>query len=935
MSDFIEVNADLHVHGLYSGAVSKKMIPKIIGEQAPLKGLQLVGTGDILNEKWIKLVKEQLKPINDSISEHENRTKFILQTEVEDNKRVHHIILFPSFSKVYELREKLKKYCKDLDTEGRPKIWLNGEQIAELCIESECLIGPSHAFTPWTAIFKEYNSIKECYGKYSDKIYFLELGLSADTNMADRISELHRLTFLSNSDAHCVHPDTRILTANGSFTKIRDSKTIETLLSNDLNSTLETKTAIGIKVRRPAPNTMYKIKTRINSIITTPEHRFFVLEDGNIKEKFASELMPSDLVANIRRLNFKGKPYKLPRIKQTKYYKLNSKGLNLLRKIRKEKNLTQNHVGKLIGLNEKDSLNRIEYGKTLCKDVYLRRLSKLYKIPLESMKQFIASETHTLKIPQYTNTKLCQILGYLLGDGGRDFGKKTRAFSITDKDLNNIKLYSDLISKFFKAKGYIKKKKGNSYRIRYFAHLLDVIEKIAPNIFIKSKKRRVPGFIFTLLNNQIAGFIRGFFDAEGTVGNHSVELCSSSLELIREIQSLLLRFGISSQVYENLLEKTKQKYRHKLFLYGQENIVNFERLIGFGSVRKSKRLKKYIKSLKQKPKDSFVDYLPLKKLIRKIMFKSNISVSKLPRNLQYHYKTNKSSLRHRNVQEFIRLFEDILSKEEKAKVSEELQRLKTFSNSDITWEAIRKIEIINGSCNFVYDFTVPVYENYIANNFIVHNSPWPNKMGREFNKFKIKEVSFDEISKALKREGNRKCILNVGLNPKEGKYHKTRCIGCLTFFDLKTATATNWRCPNCGKPIKKGVYERIEELADLKEPIHPNHRPKYIHIIPLSEIIAIALGIKQVWSGNVQEMWKTFVNKFDNEINVLIDTPIEELTAVHEKTAELVKLFREDKFQYIPGGAGVYGVPIPPGKKIDINIYKHRQKSLSDFKTCL
>lgn len=35
---------------------------------------------------------------------------------------------------------------------------------------------------------------------------FLELGLSADTNMADRIEELQDIVFLTNSDAHSPWP---------------------------------------------------------------------------------------------------------------------------------------------------------------------------------------------------------------------------------------------------------------------------------------------------------------------------------------------------------------------------------------------------------------------------------------------------------------------------------------------------------------------------------------------------------------------------------------------------------------------------------------------------------------------------------------------------------------------------------------------------------
>ena len=126
---------------------------------------------------------------------------------------------------------------------------------------------------------------------------------------------------------------------------------------------------------------------------------------------------------------------------------------------------------------------------------------------------------------------------------------------------------------------------------------------------------------------------------------------------------------------------------------------------------------------------------------------------------------------------------------------------------------------------------------------------------------------FDEIEKAIKRENNRKFTLNIKFNPLEGKYHKTRCTGCLNFYDPEDATSMKWRCPSCGKPIKKGVDYRIHELADLPENNHPEHRPKCIHIIPLSEIIALAYSISNAWSEKVQKIWKDFINSFGNEIN--------------------------------------------------------------------
>ena len=413
MADFIQVNADLHIHGPYASGVSERMLPEEIARIAPLKGLHLVGTGDILNENWIKTVTQQLQKTEDeAIFTHPNGTKFVLQTEVADNNRIHHIILFPSLSKVYEVREKFKRFCTDLDKEGRPSIHLSASEIAEICVNADCLLGFAHAFTPYFGLFSRYDSYKDAYGSCFDKIHFMELGLSADTNMADRISELHGLTFTSNSDGH---------------------------------------------------------------------------------------------------------------------------------------------------------------------------------------------------------------------------------------------------------------------------------------------------------------------------------------------------------------------------------------------------------------------------------------------------------------------------------------------------------------------------------------SPWPNKLGREFTTFAMERISFEELKKALKREAGRKAIMNVKFNPLEGKYHKTRCRGCLTFFEPQQASDFNWRCPQCGDAIKKGVDFRVEELADLPAGRHPEHRPLCLHIIPLSEIIALATGVKNAWSDSVQGEWKKFVERFGTEINALINSSIEELAEVNKDVAKYIEYFREDKIKYVPGGAGVYGQLVPPGQEVKLKTLTAIQKSLEDF----
>ena len=198
-------NADLHIHSKYSGGVSKYMdIPKIATE-AKKKGIHIVATGDILHPLWIKQLNDAEKVDEGTFSL--KGTIFVLNTEVEDNRRVHHLILFPSLSKVEEFRENMKKFSNNIDIDGRPKLHLNGEEIAQYAKDSESLIGPAHAFTPWTAMYAAYDSIHDCYGSLSSYVSFLELGLSADSSYADTIEEIRHLTYLTNSDAHSPYPN--------------------------------------------------------------------------------------------------------------------------------------------------------------------------------------------------------------------------------------------------------------------------------------------------------------------------------------------------------------------------------------------------------------------------------------------------------------------------------------------------------------------------------------------------------------------------------------------------------------------------------------------------------------------------------------------------------------------------------------------------------
>ncbi len=190
-------NADLHIHSPYSMAVSRFMQPEHLLSACLTKGINVLGTGDALHPVWRKTWEPFL--------ENDAGTVIVPSGEVEDERRVHHLILAEDFSQFEELQGLLEGTCKSFLTSGRPHIYLSGEKIAYYVHEVGAMIGPAHAFTPWTAMYAYFDRVADCYG--SQSIDFLELGLSADSSYGAAIPDLHDVPFLSNSDAHSPRPD--------------------------------------------------------------------------------------------------------------------------------------------------------------------------------------------------------------------------------------------------------------------------------------------------------------------------------------------------------------------------------------------------------------------------------------------------------------------------------------------------------------------------------------------------------------------------------------------------------------------------------------------------------------------------------------------------------------------------------------------------------
>ncbi len=180
------------------------------------------------------------------------------------------------------------------------------------------------------------------------------------------------------------------------------------------------------------------------------------------------------------------------------------------------------------------------------------------------------------------------------------------------------------------------------------------------------------------------------------------------------------------------------------------------------------------------------------------------------------------------------------------------------------------------------------------------HSPELHRIGREFTRLDVREVSPGGVLEAL-RQG--RVIMNVGLFPEEGKYNETACTRCGRHVTLSEAITAGWRCPVDGGLLKKGVRDRARELWDDD----PRPRPPYLHLIPLGEVIAVVLGVASPNARCVRVVHEAFLERFSTEIAVLVDEPIDELVGVHPAVGRAIGALREGRVVLHPGGGGIYG----------------------------
>ena len=218
-----EIYADMHVHigrsengkPIKITAARSLNFANIAKECYERKGINLVGIIDCASPYVIEDIEKFLNSgdayeIEDGGIVYKDKVCIILGSEVEtseinDNGKTgsaHNLCYFPTLKDIKGFSNEMSKHIKNI-TLSSQRADFSAYDLIDVVEKYNGILVPAHAFTPHKSFYGNCtSSLKRIFKEKYDKIPAIELGLSSDTFLADKISELETKTFLTNSDAH-------------------------------------------------------------------------------------------------------------------------------------------------------------------------------------------------------------------------------------------------------------------------------------------------------------------------------------------------------------------------------------------------------------------------------------------------------------------------------------------------------------------------------------------------------------------------------------------------------------------------------------------------------------------------------------------------------------------------------------------------------------
>jgi hypothetical protein len=343
--------------------------------------------------------------------------------------------------------------------------------------------------------------------------------------------------------------------------------------------------------------------------------------------------------------------------------------------------------------------------------------------------------------------------------------------------------------------------------------VMENVLELKGNAFTK----RIPGWVYGLSRKQKSFILKGLFSGDGCISNKEILISLRSEDLIKDIQTLLLNFGIIGRCSEY------GGFFH-CRISSLASIMPFKEQIGI--LQKEKTLRLNSLCSKVSTHDSS-DVIPLP-------FDIKLGLS----NHSNRFNSNDYLVRGNNVGR-VKLGNIALSPE--FEDYESVDDLRLMAESDIFWDKVKSIKKVEHDGIYVYDISVPGTENFVCENILAHNTlelPIENLRDLGYNVERLKsrsvitrvetEMPADEALRTALRLGDSALIVGEVRSVEAKALYEAMRIGALSNVVAGTIHGES----------AYGVYDRV--VNDLEV---PKTSFKATDIIPICKSLRSADGL--------------------------------------------------------------------------------------------
>ena len=218
-----EVFADLHIHigrsennkPIKITAAKSLNFANIAKECCDRKGINIAGIIDSASPYVIEDIENFLKTgeayeIQDGGIIYKDKVCIILGSEIETTEvginghtgSAHNLCYFPYLKDIKGFSNEMSHHIKNI-TLSSQRANISAYDLIDVVEKYNGILIPAHCFTPHKSFYGNCTDrLEKIFKEKYSKVLAIELGLSADTYLADNVSELENKTFLTNSDAH-------------------------------------------------------------------------------------------------------------------------------------------------------------------------------------------------------------------------------------------------------------------------------------------------------------------------------------------------------------------------------------------------------------------------------------------------------------------------------------------------------------------------------------------------------------------------------------------------------------------------------------------------------------------------------------------------------------------------------------------------------------